>query len=196
MKEPGSGRWGIFHGSPRDLPTTCTPSASSCASCIILPHTPKGHGAWGTKGVRNGTLLHRQAQRPTLWERPPGSRGRNLAVSLLPRAILSFTAPLAWAVLPRAGPGCLLCPTHKTWLMSSVLAKLLMGNWDTRGLISWWGGVVNTQATVRNSRHLELSLRLSGPPPLTGWVQGQAGPSFLSLSTPGPHVALLRGSPR
>lgn len=68
--------------------------------------------------------------------------------------------------------------------MPLVLAKLTMGNWDTMGLISWLGGVANTQATVRNSRCLELSPRLSGPPVLTGWVQAQVGPGYLSLAPP------------
>lgn len=107
---------------------------------------------------------------------------RILAVSLLPE-LLSTSDPLCLPGLYGQGQVLVVfsVPTHKARLIPSVLAKLGMGNWDTTGLISWWGegAVVKTQAVFRNSRRLELSPRLTGPPILIGWVLAQEGPSFL-----------------
>lgn len=83
------------------------------------------------------------------------------------------------AVRPREGlPS--FPPPLTTWLMSSVLAKVMMGNWDTMGLVSW--GAADTQAPARNSRRLGLSPRLLGPSRLTVWAQGQGG-----VQPPQPH---------
>lgn len=66
----------------------------------------------------------------SLGKAPKG--GGFLAISLLLSALQTLYLP---------GPCCppltvFSAPTHKMWL-PSMLAKLMMGNWDTMGLISW-----------------------------------------------------------
>lgn len=109
-------------------------------------------------------------------------RGAGRILTLLPE-LLSTSKPSACLGCVGQGLAVFSVSTHKTWLMPLVPAKLMMGNWDTMGLISWLGGV-NSQAMVRNSRCLELSPRLSGPPVLTGWVQAPVGSSNLGLTPP------------
>lgn len=103
------------------------------ACCSILPNPPMGEGVWATKGRRNGTILQGKPKGQLLGKGPQG----RVFFGYFPLA-LSLTDPLlVWAMLPPLTV--FSAPTHKMWL-PSMLAKLMMGNWDTMGLISWWEG--------------------------------------------------------
>lgn len=85
-------------------------------------------------GKPKGQLLGKGPQDPV------GGRGKNPDCFSPPRAALNFT-PLCLPGLCGQGQGLAVISvsTHKTWLIPLVLAKLMMGNWDTMGLISWLG---------------------------------------------------------
>lgn len=77
------------------------------------------------KGKPKGQLLGKGPQRGGFWLFPSCSQTHSPSAGL--------------AVWPRESLPSFL-PPLTTWLMSSMLAKLMMGNWDTMGLISWGGG--------------------------------------------------------
>lgn len=134
--------WGGGEAFSMGVSGTCQPP-----ELLGVPPGPSSYIIRPTPSIDSG---HRDE------ERDPPSRAS-------PKANSAGEAPRAWAPNPgclfppgaahRTRPPCLLglcfqgqglaffsVLTHKTWLaMPSILAKLMIGNWDTVGLISWLG---------------------------------------------------------
>lgn len=91
MKEPGSGRGAFSTGAQGLANNLCPCGLSWHLHPASSRPAPRGQGLQGTSGIRNGTTLQGQVQRPAPWERTPGRWF--LAVSLLP-AQLSASRPL------------------------------------------------------------------------------------------------------
>ena len=135
--------WGGGEAFSMGVSGTCQPPEL----LVVAPGPgPSSYVIWPTPSIDSG---HRDEERdpPSRASPKANSTGEaprawapNPGCLFPPGAAHSHTAPLpAGAVFPRAGPGFLLCSYPQNMAMPSVLAKLMIGNWDTVGLISWLG---------------------------------------------------------